>query len=295
MSTPPTVPGVLDAWRDVIHPAALILPRPNPVDYAELKHSVEKHGLLTPLSTFVDKSGEHWLLDGVSRLQVLVELDRPVLDADGRWAVPTLPYREDEGADPYEIALSLNVMRRHLTSEQKRDVIRALREERPDLSDRAIGRMAGVSPHTVADERRAQESNGTSTAEHGDEAAAERFGDTAAASGSTTTGDDDGYAEGDLQEDDGAEPQGDPPDLPPPSEPTPEPERHEETGQRARGRKPGKRNGGEETEEAEVLPDKPFVGTVIPAAAKHMRIAEAKRCVKYLRLHVDDLQPRARA
>ena len=144
------LPSTLDAWRDVIHPAALILPRPTPAEFADLKQSVEDHGLLSPLSTFIDKQGEHWLLDGVSRLQVMVELDRPVIDAENRWIVPTFPYYEEQGADPYEIALNLNVNRRHLTADQKREVIQALLEQRPDLSNRGIAHLAAASPHTVA-------------------------------------------------------------------------------------------------------------------------------------------------
>jgi len=261
-----TIPSSLDAWREVIHPAALILPRPNAADYAELKESIKARGLLTPLATFIDSGGEHWLLDGVSRLQALVELGQKVLADDGRsWAVATIPYKEEEGADPYEIALSLNITRRHLTPDQKRDLIRALREERPELSDRAIARMAGVSPHTVAAERRDHDEAEAETVQpNGEDASA--------------------YEEGDIREE--GEPAAETPS------PEPPPERREASGRRARGRKPGSVS---EPEPPVQLPARPFIGTVLPSAPKARRVAEARRCIRYLQLAVDDLMRRTGA
>jgi hypothetical protein len=72
-------------------PAVLILPRPKQTEYSELKNSIEVRGVLTPLATYIDAKGDHWLLGAVSRLQVMVELDKPVLDVERRWAIPTTP------------------------------------------------------------------------------------------------------------------------------------------------------------------------------------------------------------
>jgi ParB-like chromosome segregation protein Spo0J len=172
------IPDVLDPWREVIHPAALVLPRPTESEYAELKTSIEQRGLLTPLTTFVDAQGEHWLLDGVSRLQALVELNHQILNEDNTWAVKTTPYYEEEGADPYEIALSLNVIRRHLTAEQRKEVVHTLRVERPGLTDRAVARLSGASTATVAAVRRQMEEEDSDSS---NEAGSEEGGEPAVA------------------------------------------------------------------------------------------------------------------
>jgi hypothetical protein len=192
------LPECLDPWREIIHPAALILPRPSAAEYEILKADVVKNGMRVPLTTWIDSNGEHYLLDGISRLQVLVETNQQILkDEDGSWLVPTTPYSAADGHDPYEIVTSLNLVRRHLTHEQKRDVVATMLKRRPELSDRAIAKMAQVDHHTVAHVRGA--ANGELAHTTGDTAA--EIADTVAV-------------------------------------PAPALERREATGRRARGRKP---------------------------------------------------------
>lgn len=252
------LPDILDDWRDVIHPAALLLPRPTESDYQGLKASIEERGVLQPLATYIDNRGENWIIDGVSRLQIMLELNMEVVDQEtNEWSVPTNPYHEKNGDDPYAIALSLNIARRHLTIEQKRQIIRDLHEARPDLSDRALARMAGVSPHTVAAERR--DSEGEAEPAYDDDDTAETDDDTAAAD--------------------------DAPDDEDEADTTGETNR-----QTRRQRQSRDRAREDDTPDA----DEPFTGTVLPSAGKNSRIAEVKRCVRHLRLQVDDLLPRSR-
>lgn len=248
------LPDILEEWADVIHPAALLLPRPTAIEYADLKLSVQERGVLQPLATFVDQKGDHWLLDGVSRLQIMVELGMPIINDDNQWAMPTTPFYEDKGDDPYEVALSLNIARRHLTNEQKRGVIADLMEQRPDLSDRAIARMAGSSPMTVGSVRH-------------------------------------GLEEGEEQTENGAEEEGEGED-----EAETEAEAHEESGRRARGQRRETRGEREDrtVERLSQSSDEAFTGTVLPSAHKAARIAEARRCIRHLRLEVEDLLPRSR-
>lgn len=56
--------------------------------------------------------------------------------------------------DARQTALALNLARRHLTREQRRDLIARECAARPQDSDRAIGRRLGCSPSTVAAVRR---------------------------------------------------------------------------------------------------------------------------------------------
>ena len=59
-----------------------------------------------------------------------------------------------------ELAISLNVARRHLTSKQKRELIAAFLKAYPKVNDRHLGDIVKVSKTTVADERRKLEATG---------------------------------------------------------------------------------------------------------------------------------------
>ena len=99
----------------------------------------------------------------------------------------------------------------------------------------------------------------------------------------------DGYSEGDAVDAAAAAPAG-------PAEPPEPAERFETSGKRARGRRPGVHYPANTPEPAVPLPDKPFIGTVLPGATKAARVAEAKKCVRYLQLATEyELQRRPHA
>src|SRR5215471_11412447 len=52
-------------------------------------------------------------------------------------------------ADPYAYVVSANAHRRHLTREQKRELIEKLLRAQPDKSDRQIAATVKASPTTV--------------------------------------------------------------------------------------------------------------------------------------------------
>jgi hypothetical protein len=62
-------------------------------------------------------------------------------DAPGAYALET---------DPYAFVVSANITRRHLTAEQKRDLIAKLLKRQPETSDRQIGGMIKADNKTVA-------------------------------------------------------------------------------------------------------------------------------------------------
>src|SRR5262249_22058421 len=62
-----------------------------------------------------------------------------------------------DGFDPAAWVISANIHRRHLTAEQKRDLIAKLIKAQPEKSDRAIAKLAKTSDKTVATVRRAKE------------------------------------------------------------------------------------------------------------------------------------------
>jgi hypothetical protein len=63
---------------------------------------------------------------------------------------------------PLEHVISLNIMRRRLNSEQKRNLIAELLKDAPDRSDRDTARIIGVDGKTVGTVRHKLESTGRS-------------------------------------------------------------------------------------------------------------------------------------
>lgn len=71
-----------------------------------------------------------------------------------------LVYSRD-GVDPFDFVISANIHRRHLTADQKRDVVVELLKERPERSDRQTAKIANVSPTFVGKVRAEGEGAGT--------------------------------------------------------------------------------------------------------------------------------------
>jgi hypothetical protein len=78
-------------------------------------------------------------------------------DSDHLYELP-LPGRSEIYPDPYEYVLSANIHRRHLTAEQKREIIAGLLKADPTKSDRQIAETVKASPSTVGTVRHEMES-----------------------------------------------------------------------------------------------------------------------------------------
>jgi hypothetical protein len=149
----------------------------------ELGDDIRKNGLEQPIVFYFEKSrpnalkdgrlaidlgaeaaekkdrGELQLLDGRNRLeamQLVGLLDDDRLGAELRrakviWA--------DEYT-PEEYVTTANIHRRHLTGEQKREVVAALLTANPQRSDRSTAKIAQVSPTTVGTVRATLEQAG---------------------------------------------------------------------------------------------------------------------------------------
>jgi hypothetical protein len=159
-------------WRDVltIHPAADLFP---PIPEAELKElaaDIEAHGLQTPVVVWTpsedpDDEDRYLLLDGRSRLDALALVGLLHVDEYGAiylnkswngksWSAYETPFsllaRHRDGDDPYALALSLNLHRRHLTTEQKRELIAKLVKAKPEASNLQIAKQVKADDKTVA-------------------------------------------------------------------------------------------------------------------------------------------------
>jgi hypothetical protein len=67
-------------------------------------------------------------------------------------------YTLDNGRDAFYLRrISANIRRRHLTTEQKRDLLGKLIKANPAASDRSIGKVANVDNKTVAAVRKGME------------------------------------------------------------------------------------------------------------------------------------------
>jgi hypothetical protein len=167
-------------WRAYlrVHPAAEFFPLledTNPTGFEELVEDIKTNGLIEPL-VFWNEDGR-FLLDGRNRLDALAALgllyetedhhvgikkwidqqwsDRPAGSIETRsYAGDGNPYARGylEG-DPYAIALSLNVHRRHLTNEQKRGLIASVLKATPEKSNNQIAKEVQADDKTVAKRR----------------------------------------------------------------------------------------------------------------------------------------------
>jgi ParB-like chromosome segregation protein Spo0J len=120
------------------HPLADRFPPIEGVEFDELVADIKANGLIEPIVML-----DGMILDGRNRYRACVAAD----------VEPT--FRPFTGDDPAAYVISANIHRRHLTAEQKRDLIAERIEAAPEKSDRAIADTLRVSPTTVGKVRRA--------------------------------------------------------------------------------------------------------------------------------------------
>lgn len=117
------------------HPAARLMPAMTEEEFQALKADIQQHGLREPILFFNEQ-----VVDGRHRLRACHELGiRPL--------IRELACQEQ---DLPSLVRSLNFHRRHLTREQKQEIIRQQLKEAPEKSDRWIARELGVSNQTVS-------------------------------------------------------------------------------------------------------------------------------------------------
>ena len=144
-TSPPT-------WRDhlQVHPAADLFPRMSPEERIEFDKDIQARGIQTPVTLMQPKDGgDPVLLDGRNRLDATEATGIPVIGAHGKLLVPHEILQEADGFDPVAFVVSKNLHRRHLTTDQRRQIAETLLKQDPEQSDRAIGRLAKLDNKTV--------------------------------------------------------------------------------------------------------------------------------------------------
>jgi hypothetical protein len=122
------------------HPLADVFPLMEGEEFDALVADIKAHGLVEQIVVLDDM-----ILDGRNRYRACIEAG----------IEPT--YRPFTGDDPAVYVISANIHRRHLTSQQKRELIAKLVKAQPEKSDRQIGKMAKADNKTVAAVRAEQE------------------------------------------------------------------------------------------------------------------------------------------
>ena len=127
------------------HPLSNLLPPMEPEEYEAFKADIKAHGLQEPITLYQGK-----ILDGRNRYEAYRKTG----------LTDDIPVREYLGDDPAEFVVSMNVHRRHLTAERKREAIAALLKVSPTKSDRQVAKTVKVSPTYVGKVRADLEAKG---------------------------------------------------------------------------------------------------------------------------------------
>src|SRR5262245_6990007 len=157
----PTKPAASKSWRDIlpIHPAAELFPLMQPDELRVLAEDIHLHGLHVPCCLIEDEDGRVALIDGRNRLDALELIGEKITESV--IANSKIFERFDaEYVDAVERVISLNIHRRHLTAEKKRDIIAKLIKATPEKSDRQIADTVKASPTTVGTVRASMEAKG---------------------------------------------------------------------------------------------------------------------------------------
>jgi len=119
-----------------------VMPPLTPEEYQALKEDIAENGVLVPAVHDEDAV----IIDGHYRVQAYQELEAEGRAAGGFPTQERTGLTEDEKRD---LAWRLNMQRRHMTSEQKRDAIRKKLKESPQWADNRIAQLLGVDHKTV--------------------------------------------------------------------------------------------------------------------------------------------------
>lgn len=123
-------------------------------EYAELKSDIEQRGVMVPVE--YDEEGN--ILDGHHRVQICEEL--------GITDFPKIVRTGFTEAEKRTHARKLNIARRHLSGEQKRELTKDEMRNNPYRSDRQVANDLGVSNGFVSRVRKEMERDGELCWEH---------------------------------------------------------------------------------------------------------------------------------
>jgi ParB-like chromosome segregation protein Spo0J len=140
-------PAVADEFEFEFHPLADKFPLMEGDDLLKLANDIKANGLMEPITLYEGK-----ILDGRNRYRASKTL---------KFGFTRAHFRElRRDMDPMAFVISANIHRRHLTAEQKRDLLATLIKIDPSKSNRQIADEAKVDHKTVGAVREAMEATG---------------------------------------------------------------------------------------------------------------------------------------
>jgi hypothetical protein len=158
------------SWRDTIkvHPAADLFPLLGDAELRELADDIKANGLHEKVKIILKPRlgsdglyhvGKHdqIVIDGRNRLDAMELAGIPMFrrgTTDFNPDVAEVVEEIETDSDVVEYVIGVNVHRRHLTGEQKRDVIAKLLRAKPERSNLQTAKIVGVDDKTVASVRR---------------------------------------------------------------------------------------------------------------------------------------------
>ena len=123
------------------HPLANLFPMMEEREFQELKRDIQAQGILEPIRLFEGK-----ILDGRNRYAAAKACGHQFsLDDFVQW--------EGTPSEAEQWVISTNLHRRHLSAKQKQQMVRDRIVRSPEMSNRQIAKLLGVSHTMVADER----------------------------------------------------------------------------------------------------------------------------------------------
>jgi hypothetical protein len=132
-----------------------------------LADDIAKHGLRDKVDVYYDRDGKPWLIDGRNRFDALAALGRDLFDDSGKLRTEfqsSPPPRLYTEADVAAYVIAKNILRRHLTVDDRARLIRALLKAQPEKSNRQIAKQVGAShPHVAKVRRQAEETGDVET------------------------------------------------------------------------------------------------------------------------------------
>jgi hypothetical protein len=171
-----------------VHPAADLFPLMSPDELDALGADIKQHGLKSRIAlwkdgAFNDPKATTYLLDGRNRLDALERNGVALVTPGGKFDPRALggAHESDvlvrlyrlrvermvgnepvvgDGCNPWIYATSANLHRRHLTTDQRRDLIAKLIKAQPSKSDRQIAEQTKADHKTVGKVRAALEATG---------------------------------------------------------------------------------------------------------------------------------------
>jgi ParB-like chromosome segregation protein Spo0J len=140
-----------DQDRIPFHPLADIFPLMEGKEFDELVADIKAHGLRESIVIYDGK-----ILDGRNRWRAALAAGLSVETIIEHHTRQDYYLRQGK-VDPAAYVISKNIHRRHLTAEQKRELITNVLKADPEKSDREIGRLTKTDNKTVASVRAAEE------------------------------------------------------------------------------------------------------------------------------------------